>query len=246
MSVSGTVLAPALVSFLPFPAVPAWPYVALSAILQVGYSVFLVSAYRHGDLSQVYPVVRGSVPVLVTLGGFLFAGEHLGIVQVAGVGLVATGLISLSRGRRRLPVASLLFTVATGVLIACYVTCDAVGVRLAGSSGAYMAWVLLLYGALLPATFVAARGPPTVDVRSPATWAALAGGLVAMAAYGLVVAALASGPAGPVTALRETSVVFAVLIGRLFLGEPLTAPRLVACVVVAVGATCLGYDRATH
>lgn len=240
MSFSGTAFALAATFFLPLPAAPAWPYIALSAVLQVGYSVFLVAAYRHGDLGQVYPMVRGSVPVLVTLGGLVFRGEHLGILQVAGVGAVGAGLVGLSRGGQRLPAASLLFALSTGALIACYVTCDAVGVRLAGTSGAYTAWVLVLYGALLPMTFMVMRGRLRVDLHARATWAALAGGLVAMAAYGLVVTALAFGPAGPVTALRETSVVFAALIGWMFLGETLSARRAVACVVVAVGVICLG------
>ena len=77
MSFSSTIVAIPFVFIYPLPASPAWPYVILSACLQVGYSVFLVAAYRHGELGQVYPIVRGTVPLLVTLGGFLLADEHL-------------------------------------------------------------------------------------------------------------------------------------------------------------------------
>jgi drug/metabolite transporter (DMT)-like permease len=242
MSFSSTVLALPFIFILPLPAAAAWPYIVLSAALQVGYSVFLVAAYRYGELGQVYPVVRGTVPLLVTFGGFLLAGERLGSYEMAGVPLVAAGIMSLSLGKGMASTSSILFALATGAIIASYATVDAVGVRLAGHSGAYTAWVLVLYGSLLPATFMFMRGKLAVDIRSPETWKALGGGLVAMIAYGVVVAAFALGPAGPVTALRETSVVFAVLIGRLFLKETLTARRSVACGIVAIGAICLGYQ----
>jgi drug/metabolite transporter (DMT)-like permease len=242
MSFSSTVLAFPFIFILPLPAADAWPYIALSAALQVGYSVFLVAAYRYGELGQVYPIVRGTVPLLVTLGGFLLAGERLGTYQMVGVTLVAAGIMSLSLGKGRASMSSILFALATGAIIASYATVDAVGVRLADHSGAYTAWVLVLYGSLLPAAFMLTRGKLAVDVRSPETWKAVGGGLVAMIAYGVVVAAFALGPAGPITALRETSVVFAVLIGWLFLGETLTARRTVACVIVAIGAICLGYQ----
>ncbi|MCF3642689.1 EamA family transporter, partial [Rhizobium sp. TRM95111] len=132
-----------------------------------------------------------------------------------------------------------LFALATGMIIASYVTVDAVGVRRAGHAGAYTAWVLLFYGLLMPATFVTLRGRLRVDMRARETRAALAGGVVVLLAYGSVVMAFAFGPVGPITALRETSVIFAVVIGRLFLGEALTPRRIVACLVVAAGAVCL-------
>ncbi|MGE3968329.1 MAG: EamA family transporter [Dongiaceae bacterium] len=242
MSFSSTVLALPFIFVFPLPTASAWPYVALSAALQVGYSVFLVAAYRYGELGQVYPIVRGTVPLLVTLGGYLLAGERLGAYQMAGVALVAVGIMSLSLGKSRASTSSILFALATGAIIASYATVDAVGVRLAGHSGAYTAWVLVLYGSLLPVTFMLMRGKLAVNVRSPEMWKALGGGLFAMIAYGVVVAAFALGPAGPIAALRETSVVFAVLIGWLFLGETLTARRIMACGTVAIGAICLGYQ----
>ncbi|QPC91865.1 DMT family transporter [Mesorhizobium sp. INR15] len=242
MSFSSTVVAIPVVFLTPLPVPSAWPYVVLSACLQVGYSFFLVAAYRYGELGQVYPIVRGSVPLLVTLGGLVFAGQYLGPWQAAGIVLVAVGIMSLSLGKRRAATPSILFALATGAVIAAYATVDAIGVRQAGHAGAYTAWVLLLYGALLPASFVLWRGKLTVDIRSSETLKALAGGIVALIAYGVVVAAFALGPAGPITALRETSVVFAALIGWLFLGERLTPGRVAACAVVALGAICLGYQ----
>lgn len=241
MSFASTIIALPFALAQPMPAPAAWTYIVLSACLQVGYSVLLVAAYRHGELGQVYPIVRGSVPVLVTLGGLSFAGERLGAVQTLGVALVAAGIVSLSFGKGKAGTSAVLLALVTGAIIASYATVDAIGVRLAGHSSAYTAWVVLLYGMLLPVSFMLTRGRLAVDFRSPETWKALAGGVVALVAYGLVVAAFALGPAGPITALRETSVVFAVLIGWLFLGEPLTVRRIIACSVVAAGAICLGY-----
>ena len=241
MSFSATVAAIPLAIFHPLPASSAWPYIVLSACLQVGYSLFLVAAYRYGELGQVYPIVRGSVPLLVTVGGFVLAGERLSTLQTLGVVLAALGIMSLSLGKGRAATTSILYALATGAIIAAYATVDAVGVRSAGSSGAYTAWVLLVYGMLLPVTFIICRGKLTVDLRSPDALKALGGGIFALIAYGAVVAAFALGPAGPITAIRETSVVFAVLIGRLFLGETLTPKRIAACGVVALGAICLGY-----
>lgn len=241
MSFSSTLVALPFAAVLPLPAAEAWPYVAASACLQVGYSLFLVAAYRRGELGQVYPVIRGSVPLLVAAGGFLLAGERLSAGQMAGISLVAGGIMSLALGRGRAEASSILHALATGAIIASYATVDAIGVRTAGGTAAYTAWVLLVYGVLQPAVFVACRGRLRLDPRSPETLRALAGGMLALVGYGVVTAAFALGPAGPITAIRETSVVFAALIGRLFLGETLSLRRVIACAVVAAGAICLGY-----
>ena len=132
MSFASTVIALPFALAYPMPTPSVWVYIVLSACLQVGYSVFLVAAYRHGELGQVYPIVRGSVPLLVTLGGLLLAGERLGILQTLGVVLVATGIISLSFGKGRAGASSMVFALATGAIIASYATVDAIGVRVTG------------------------------------------------------------------------------------------------------------------
>ena len=243
MTLAMTIVAMPFALILPLPPAAAWFYLILSSCLQVGYSVFLVAAYRHGELGQVYPIVRGSVPLLVTLGGFALAGERLDTLSVLGIALVALGIMSLALGKGRATTTSILWALMTGLLIASYTTVDAIGVREAGNPAVYATWICLIYGTLLPATFVALRGKLTLDIRSPETLKAMAGGMVSLLAYGAIIAAFALGPVGPITALRETSVVFAVLIGRLFLGEALTVTRVAACVVVALGAICLGSSQ---
>jgi drug/metabolite transporter (DMT)-like permease len=241
MSFASTAIALPFAIYYGLPEPGVWPYVIASAVLQVAYSVLLVAAYREGELGQVYPIVRGSVPLLVLLGASVMARQHPTLLQTVGVSLVAGGIASLSFGRGRAPTTSILCALVTGAIIALYATVDAIGVRVAGSAGAYAAWVLVIYGFLQPATFLVWRGRLAIDVRSPETRNALAGGVVALFAYALVVAAFKFGPAGPVAAIRETSVVFAALIGWLFLGEKLTPRRIAACAVVTLGAVCLGY-----
>src|SRR6185295_125050 len=119
----------------------------LSACLQVGYSVFLVAAYRHGELGQVYPIVRGSVPLLVTVGGFV-AGQHIAILPLLGIVLVALGIMSLALGKGRATTPTILLALATGMLIASYTTIDAIGVRATGNPAVYATWICLIYGAL--------------------------------------------------------------------------------------------------
>lgn len=239
MSLAGSIICLPFLFMLPLPGAAAWPYILLSAGLQVGYSLFLVAAYRHGELGQVYPIVRGTVPLLVTLGGFLAFGETLGLWQTLGVIMIATGIMSLSLGKTRAATSSILFALTTGLIIACYSTVDSRGVRLVEQPVSYALWVLFLFGLMITLAFIITRRGLVIDMRSPVTWKAVGGGVLAMLAYGLVVVAYAHAPAGLVTAVRETSVVFAVLIGALLLGETLTMRRLLACVIVASGAIAI-------
>jgi len=159
-----------------------------------------------------------------------------------GVILVALGIMSLALGKGRATATSILFALATGVFIATYGTVDAIGVRKAGNAGVYATWIFVIYGALMLATFGAVRGKLALNFGSTETSNALIGGMVSLVAYGAVIAAFALGPMGPITALRETSVVFAALIGWMFLGEALTLRRVTACAVVTCGAVCIGYQ----
>jgi drug/metabolite transporter (DMT)-like permease len=241
MSLASSVVCVPAVLILPLPAAPSWPYVLLSAVLHVGYNLFLVRAYRHGELGQVYPIARGSSPLLVTLGAAIFAGERLSLPALLGVAFVSLGILSLARGKGSARPMSIATALATGIFIASYTVTDGIGARLSGDPQAYSAWLFLLDGLPMPLIFLARRGRFTIDLRSPETLKAATGGIVSLVAYGLVIWAVSLGPMGPVSALRETSVVFAALIGRYFLSETLTVRRLAACVVIAFGAFCLGY-----
>lgn len=240
MSFATTLVAIPCALLLPLPRTQSWAYLGISAVLQVLYIILLAHAYRHGELAQVYPIVRGSVPLLVSIGGFVFAGQRLNAGTLSGIGLISVGIVSLAFGRVRAEAKSLALALVTALLVASYVTADGIGVRLAGNSQSYAAWIFVLYGALLPMTFLLLRGRITVSLRAPETLKVMTGGVVSFVSYGAITAALAAGNVGPVAALRETSIVFAVLIGHIVLGERLTGRRVLVCLAVTLGAVCIG------
>jgi drug/metabolite transporter (DMT)-like permease len=241
MSLTMTVLAIPAAFLLPLPPQASWPFIGLSSVLQLGYSLFLIQAYRHGDLGQVYPIARGCVPLLVTLGAGVFAGEHLGPISLTGIGLVSLGIMSLAFTKGSASRAAIGAALTTGVIVASYTVSDGIGVRLAGSPYAYSTWIFLIYGVEMPLVFLFVRRKAAFSVTWPETLKAAASGLTSLLTYVVVLWAILLSPIGPVSALRETSIVFAALIGRVFLREPLTPRRLGACIVIAAGAFCLSY-----
>jgi drug/metabolite transporter (DMT)-like permease len=242
--VNAAALVPCLAA-LPWLATPlpaSWPFLALSALIHLGYYFFLVAAYRHGDLSHVYPIARGLSPLLVACGAALLVGERLAAVALAGMVLISTGLASLAfergspwRGESR----GLGFAAGTAVLIACYTVVDGMGVRRSGSAASYVAWLFVLDGVPLLA-FVAVRRAVQLRAVLAREWrAGLAGGALQLAAYGLVIWAMSVAPLAAVSALRETSVIFAALIGTKLLGEPLGRTRVAAACLVTVGVIAM-------
>lgn len=245
MSFSSTVAAIPLVLLLPVPSRASWVYLGVSAVLQVIYSFLLAYAYALGELGLVYPVVRGSVPLLVTVGGFLLAGQRLGGVAVLGVVLICAAIFSQVFGSAHAERKAVTHAIVTALFVASYVIADALGVRLAGNPESYAGWIWVIYGALMPAGYwVLRRSMPAVTKTRPRpadTCKALAGGLLSFGSYGAVIAALALGNVGAISALRETSIVFSALIGRFFLGEGLSLRRGLVCLAVTAGALLIGY-----
>ncbi len=223
----------ALIPFAPLPAPASWPYLALTTAIHVGYYIFLILAYRAGDLSQVYPIARGGSPLLLALVSWPLLGEALSAWQFAGVGLISVGIASLAfgKGDRR----SLLFAAATSCTIAAYSATDAVGVRLSGGALGYIAWLFALDGAMMAAfTFWRRRSRVFQALREDWLRPTI-GGVLSVAGYGIVVWCYASGPVAPISALRETSVVFAAVLGSIFLREGFGTRRIAAAATVAAG-----------
>jgi len=229
---------------VPAPAAASWPYMALSAALQIFYALFLVRAYRDGQLAHVYPIARGAAPLLVTLGAALVAGEHLAPSSLLGVALVSAGIVAIAFGHGRPDAGSSLAALATGGFIAAYMVVDGLGVRRAGpgsgSAIGYAAWQAVLEG--FPMLFVYAairRRWPAVALDRELGKMAI-GAAISVTAYGVVIWAMSLSPMGQVSALRETSILFAALIGVVFLKEQVTPRRLAGAAMIAGGAVVLG------
>jgi len=228
---------------LPLPDRASWPYLATSAALHVGYYTFLLSAYRFGDLSKVYPLARGLSPLIVAAGAFAFAGERLGPVALAGVAIAGAGIASLSFGDAATRVdehrRGVFFAVGTALFIAGYTVTDGLGVRRSGHAVSYVAWLAILDG--LPMLLAAAvlRRAAFARHLTARAWKSAVGGALQLTAYGLVVWALSVAPMAAVSALRETSVVFAAIIGVKLLGEPLGRRRIAAAALVAAGVAMI-------
>ena len=214
----------------------AWPYVAASAAFELGYVATLAGGLSRGDLSVVYPLARGSAPVLVIAVTAGVLGATTSSWQVAGVGLVAAGVL-LVRGMRRpddpLVVA---LALACGACIAGYTVVDAHGLDHAAALP-YL-WVVIALTALAYVPLVArARG--TVALRAALRWETVVAAVLFISAYLLVLAALRLTEPGPVAAVRETSVVIATALGALVLREPVTRTRAAGAVVVVTGIAAI-------
>ena len=244
--VSGGVASLFVLPFVPFPAPAVWPYIWASLVLHNAYYLFLVMAYRYGDLSHVYPLARGSAPLIVAGLSVVFVGESLtrqGFLSVAVIGLGIMSL-TLTRGASgfREPRA-VLFALGTGCLIAVYTVVDGLGARLAESAHTYTFWLLAIDTIPL-AAFVLwlRRGKAVREVRR--SWkVGLLAGLTSLVAVWLVNWALTLAPLALVSALRESSIVFAVLFGVVFLKERLDLVRLAATITTLVGTVMLKGSR---
>ncbi len=230
-----------MVLTLPLPNAESFPYILISTVVHFGYYFMLGKAYQHGDLSVVYPIARGIVPALVSLWAMLLVGEVLPIQAWIGITLIAVG-IQLSNWkalRSGVGRSALLFALGTGICISIYSVFDGIGVRLSGNTLSYWAWGAFLH--LFIAGFVGIRRRNTLAELPLKVWVVgLLGGLVSMAAYGLVLHAKNFAPLGAVSALRETSVIFAALIGFIFLKEGNWIRRLGAAILMAFGVALIG------
>ncbi len=238
MCAVSTLTALPFLAFLPPPARASWGLIALSSSLQIAYCWFLVRAYEHGGLAQVYPIARGTAPLLVTLGAALAVGERLAPAALAGVALVSLGIMALAFERARMAAGPTLLAVATGGFIAAYTVIDGVGARISGHSQSYIAWLFTAQGTGMVLLYLAARRRMDLP-RDGEMLRALIGGVFGLVGYGVVIWALTQAPMGQVSALRETSILFAAVLGVAFLKEKVTLERAGAAAMIAAGAAVL-------
>ena len=236
----GSVVAIPLVALLGWPPAAAWPFIMVSLVIHVGYYTALSGAYRHGDLGLTYPLMRGTAPLLVALSASFTLGETLTPMAWAGVLGISVGVLTLGLSQHAFDAPKAVwFALANAFIIALYTVADGLGVRASGNAMQYVATLFLLDGwpfALI--VFLRQRGAvlPYVRQRWPL---ALAGAVASMGSYGVALWAMTRAPVATVAALRETSVLFAVLLGVWFLKEVFTTRRLIGTAVILVGVMAL-------
>jgi drug/metabolite transporter (DMT)-like permease len=233
---SAILIAP-FVFFLPLPT-GAWGWLAISGVIHLAYLICLIRTFERADFSVAYPVLRGVAPVIATLGAVGLFGEPLSLSSGLGVALVSIGVITIGFGKA-LDLKTLGWALATGATIAAYTVVDAQGVRAAPSAPSYIAWVFLILGLGIAMVFALWRGPKFI-VAAKSQWrAGLIAGALSIVTYGLALWALRLGDTPRLSALRETSILFAVLIAVVFLKERMTRGRIAGVGAIAAGAVVL-------
>lgn len=238
VTLAGSLLSILLLPFIDAPDRASWPLLALTILIHTGYHFFLPVAYDHGDLGQVYPIARGSAPLMVTVGAVLVAGERLDPVALVGVICLAVGVMTLAfekGGGIFTHRKAVLYALGTAVCIAAYTIVDGLGARRAGSILGFAVWLTIGDGLL---TFLIALIWKRRDIWRVARanpGRGFLGGAMQIGAYWIIVWALALAPMGMVSALRETSVLFAAIISTFILKEGFGVWRFVSAGLVTFG-----------
>jgi drug/metabolite transporter (DMT)-like permease len=239
---TGSLMAAMVLPVLSFPPRAAWPYLAAAFFLHQGYYLFMLLSYRVGDLNQVYPLARGIAPLVVAGLAAVFAGEVPNGGGVVGIGAVSVGIAGLAfsgglpRGRAVAPIA---MAAATGLCLGTFTVVDGIGVRLSATPWDFIAWLLFLNGLPMAMVALSLRRARLRLYLSTRWKSACGGGILSALGFTIVLYALGRGGMAHVAALRETSVLFAALIGSLMLHEPLGLRRTVAAAVIAIGLVVL-------
>lgn len=235
---AGTVIGLLFAPFVEIPKAEAWPWLISSVIIHCFYYYFLLQAYAHGDLSFVYPIARGLGPLLVAIFSGALLSEHLSFREAVGVVLVSVGLAGVAFGRglpRGLDIRAAVFAALTGVTIAGYTVTDGTGARVSGDPLAYIVWLNILEGPGLMIVALQRRGWGVVRHLRVHWWRGAVGGMLATGGYGIAIWALSLGAMAHVAAIRETSVLFATLMGAFILRESFGRRRIVAAAFVVIG-----------
>ena len=215
----------------------AWPWVIAAGCTHFFYKTFLVFAYDRGDLSRVYPLARGAAPLAVALFGAVFLSDAISGAQYAGVALLACGIALMARGvftdgesRRLIP-----FALGSAAATATYTLLDGLGARISGNAVTYVAWVFVADGLIFTLGSLLWRGPGVIPREARAWVVGSFASLASYGAYAISIWAMTVAPIAVVAALRETSSLFAVLIGWLVFGERMTRDKAVAAALIVAG-----------
>ncbi len=231
---------------MPLPSLESLPYLLTGAMLHVGYQLFLLASYRIGDLSQVYPLARGVAPLIVAGISVLLLGVPFSRIELYAIIIIGTGIMSLTLVRRsdgQRNARAALLAIITGTFIAAYSLVDGLGAREAGTALGFYGWLSIINVMVFAVIMNIAR-PGTVKKVVCHHWRlTLVGGTASFLAYGIVIWAFTQAPIALVTAVRETSIIFALLLGVFFLKERLDLMKVVAAMLTLLGVGLLRSQR---
>lgn len=231
-----------LIFFFPLPLVESWPMLLASVLIHTAYYITLAKSYRVGDLSQMYPLFRGLAPVLVAIGAVLFANEFLSPGAMLGIGLVSLGLVSITfmgGALGRISPTALRWGLATSFFIAAYTVADGIGVRAAGNPFSYIIWLFIFEPIPIGLWLLLRDRAGWFGYMRAKPGKITAGAMAAASAYAMVIYAMSVAPIAMVSSLRETSVIFAALIGSLVFHESFGRQRIIAAVIVCLGVVVI-------
>jgi drug/metabolite transporter (DMT)-like permease len=231
-----------MIPFVPVPDTTGWMLIGLSVPVHIFYKLLLAKAYGRGDLTLVYPVVRGVAPLAVWMIALLALRERLTPIELGGMVSICAGIVTMAAERAHLvhlAFRPLAIAILTGLTIACYTVIDGLGSRHGPTPFSFAAWLFVLDGGLFALLAWYRRGSKLWTTVRLGWRAGLASGVVAVGSYGVFLWALSRGAMGTIAALRETSVLFAALIGVLFLGERVSPPRYAAMLLITLGIVLL-------
>lgn len=231
-----------MLPFAPLPAPASWPYVIASGAIHVVYFLLVAMSYRHGEMSFVYPIMRGSAPAVSAIAAALLLAEILPSAGWQGVALICGGVMLLAADSWRngsFHGRAALFAFGTAGVIVIYTLVDGIGVRLSGHAASYTGWVFLLTAIPLLAIFLLRDRAATTRYLQQHWRRGLFGGACTLASYALALWAMTRAPIALVAALRETAVIFGVLIAALVLRERITRIRYLSILIVSAGAVAI-------
>ncbi|MEW6512643.1 MAG: EamA family transporter [Pseudomonadota bacterium] len=244
LAVAAAAVAACILPWLALPATASWPWLLTTTFIHVGYYLLLMRAYQHADLSLAYPLMRGSAPVLVALASPL-AGDILTPALWSGIALIACGIalpVGIGIQRGGIATSGLFYGFATAGVIALYTVIDGIGARASGNPLSYTLWLFFLNAWLVLGVAIWRRGKAAL-IHLQRRWLfSLLGSVLTMGSYGIVLWAMTVAPIPAVAALRETSVIFAAILGAWLLKERMGRWRIAGALLVALGAASIRWS----
>ena len=235
--VQAAIAIPALL-LVPSPAPASWPWIATAALLHTGYKLFLVQAYAHADLSQAYPIARGTAPLMVFFISVLFLGVAFEFSEIAAISTISLGIFLMAfggAGGRRMQGKALFYAIGTAAFTASYTLVDGIGARLAATASGFILWMVIGDAAGMVGYALHKRGIGALSALVPAWRTGVSAGAMSLGSYWIAVWAFTKAPIALVAALRETSILFAILIAAFLIREPVSGLRWASASLIALG-----------